>query len=107
MENCLHFSFPGVFVLVKPWFDGLVVMEICFSYFYHLFYRGIQSIETAIGRSMVTIIENFVTFLFCFAIAFYVNWKLAAVTGSLLPPMFLFAFIIGKVLYCMHTHTHT
>ena len=70
-----------------------------------LFYRGIQSIETAIGRSMVTIIENFVSFLFCFAIAFYVNWKLAAVSGSLLPPLFLLAFIIGKVLYCMHTHT--
>ena len=68
------------------------------------FYRAIQTIETAIGRSMVTVIENFVTFLSCFAIAFYVNWELAAVTASLLPPWFLLAYIIGKVCTaCMHT----
>ena len=70
------------------------------------FYRAIQTIETAIGRSMVTVIENFVTFLSCFAIAFYVNWELAAVTASLLPPWFLLAYIIGKVCTaCMHAYT--
>ena len=70
-----------------------------------LFYRAIQTIETAIGRSIVTVIENFITFLSCFAIAFYVNWELAAVTASLLPPWFVLAYIIGKVLYCMHAYT--
>ena len=66
------------------------------------FYRAIQTIESAIGRSVVTVIENFVTFLLCFAIAFYVNWELAAVTASLLPPLFLLAYI---GLYCMHAYT--
>ena len=76
-----------------------------FMFLSPFFYRAIQTIESAIGRSVVTVIENFVTFLSCFAIAFYVNWELAAVTASLLPPLFLLAYITGKVCAaCMHTH---
>ena len=66
-------------------------------YFIYYFSSGIQIIETGIGSSMSTIVEQFATFLASFVIAFVINWELSLVTCTILPVMFITIYIAEKV----------
>ena len=60
-------------------------------------FRSIKKIEDSIGQSIPITIQEAVTFVSAFVIAFAVNWELTAVTSALLPVILVFAFISGKV----------